>query len=304
MIREEAIKVKKTKLSYYFQGALEDTLFSKNIIISAIIIVMSGLCLFGAYIIICFNIDYISRQFQGQYEIIAYVEKGTPKERIDSMRKEIANIDYVNEIEFTSEEEAFNECVELFGDNSEFLDGLENENPLRGFFGVTLSELHAADGVSEKLGTIGDIVWVKNNQGFVTRIQSATSFMKNGSFIMMILFSIISVFIIANTIKISISGRYDDILAMRYLGATNDFIIYPFIIEGMLIGIAGAILALLIVLIGYGAFSLEIMKQLNGLFEIYPTHCILSRAILYLVLFGIVLGVSGSTFALRKHIKA
>ena len=131
-----------------------------------------------------------------------------------------------------------------------------------------------------------------------------TSALKNGSLVLMILFAIISIFIISNTIKISVSARKEDIYTMRYVGATNDYIVVPFVIEGLIIGVIGALAGFVCVVIGYAYCSDIVNKYIENIVQIYKTHQMVLKLFVSCVLFGLFIGVTGSVYSVRKYIKA
>lgn len=292
------------KIISFINDAIEGLWFNRNVVISSIVIVMSSLCLFGAYISFSCNINYISDQFKSQYAVCAYLEKGTPEERIKEINEEINKINNIAEVKFISEEDALNECKEMFGTDYDFLNGLEEDNPLRASFEITLKDISKASVVAGELEKITDVSWVKNNQDFVAQIMDISSGVKNGSFVLMIIFAIISIFIISNTIKISVSARKDDIYTMRYVGATNDYIVVPFVIEGLIIGLLGALIGFICVIIGYAYCSNIVSGYIENIVQIYKTHQILLRLFISCILFGLFIGVTGSVYSVKKYIRA
>lgn len=296
------IKIK--KIFSFINDAIEGLWFNRNVVISSIVIVMSSLCLFGSYVSFSSNINYISNQFKSQYAVCAYLEKGTPNERIRDIEKEIKAIKNIAEINFISEADALEECREMFGTDYDFLNGLEEDNPLRASFEITLKDISKANTVAEQLEKIIDISWVKNNQDFVSQIMDITSALENGSFVLTILFAVISLFIISNTIKISISARKDDIYTMRYVGATNDYIVVPFVIEGIIIGLLGALIGFICVVVAYVYCSNILSGYIENIVQIYKTHQIIVRLFVSCVFFGLFIGIAGSVYSVKKYIKA
>ncbi|MBO4898403.1 MAG: permease-like cell division protein FtsX [Clostridia bacterium] len=292
------------KLGSFIKDAFDGLWFNRNVAIASVVIVMSSLCLFGAYIAISMNVDYISKQFRSQYAISAYLEKGTPDERVEEIREELNNISNIATINFISEDDALNYCKEMFGDDADFLNGLEEDNPLRASFDVTLKDLTKAGETKEAIEKIIDVSWAKNNQDFVTKILNITKSFKNGSFVLMLLFSLISVFIVSNTIKISVSARKEDIYTMRYVGATNDYIVCPFVIEGIIIGLIGALIGYIVVLIGYTYCYYMIAGYIESLVSIYKTHQLALLLFGCFILFGLIIGALGSVYSVKRYIKA
>lgn len=288
----------------FINDAIEGLWFNRNVVISTIIIVVSSLCLFGTYIAFSSNVSYISNQFRDQYAVSAYLEKGTPEERVIEIQDEINKLNNIATVKFISETDALTECKKMFGEDYDFLNGLEEDNPLRASFEITLKDISKASVTSDELSKIIDVSWVKNNQDLVTQILEVTNALKRGSMLLMLVFAIISIFIISNTIKISVSSRKDDILTMRYVGATNEYIICPFVIEGIIIGLMGAVIGFICVSLGYAYCSGAVMKYTAGIVNVYRTHEIILKLLVLSIIFGIFIGTTGSIYSVKRYIKA
>lgn len=288
----------------FVNDAIEGLWFNRNVVISTIIIVVSSLCLFGTYIAFSSNVSYISNQFRDQYAVSAYLEKGTPEERVIEIQDEINKLNNIATVKFISETDALTECKKMFGEDYDFLNGLEEDNPLRASFEITLKDISKASVTSDELSKIIDVSWVKNNQDLVTQILEVTNALKRGSMLLMLVFAIISIFIISNTIKISVSSRKNDILTMRYVGATNDYIICPFVIEGIIIGLIGAVIGFICVTLGYAYCSGAVMKYTAGIVDVYKTHEIVIKLFILSIFFGLFIGMTGSIYSVKRYIKA
>lgn len=291
------------KIISFVHDALEGLWFNRNVVISSVVIVISSLCLFGAYISFSSNINYISEQFKSQYKIRAYLEKGTPEERVKEIKEELGDISHIADIGFVSEDDALEECIEMFGDDYDFLNGLEEDNPLRASFEVTLTNLEKANAVTDEISKIIDVSWVKNNQELVTEILDITSAFKRSTFVLMVIFAVISIFIVANTIKISVAARKDDIFTMRYVGATNDYIVCPFVIEGIIIGLIGALAGYIVVMIGYSYCAGVMIDYIDSIAKIYRPHEVALKLLVAFIVLGLFIGTSGSVYSVKRYIK-
>ena len=292
------------KIKYFLKDSLVSLWYNRNLAISSIVIVVSSLCLFGFYTLLSSNIDYIGDQFQSQFALIAYLEKGIPEDRVEALKQEIEEIGGIDSINYISEAQAVEECKKLFDEDYTFLEGLEEDNPLRASLEVSLKNLKTAQSTADQISKLGDIVWVKNNQELVTKIISASQFLRRGSFFLMILFSFVSLFIVSNTIKLLVTMRKDDILTMRYMGAENRLIALPFMIEGAIIGIAGAVAAFIITLPGYAYCIYGIRTHITLFIDLYSTWQVAIGTFFRLIALGVLLGVTGSIYAISRYLKA
>lgn len=300
------IKVKKmdiSNLGYYIKSGMNDLRQNSAMTVSAIIIVIAGICILGIYSLVSTNINYISSQLCGQYSLTAYLEKGTPSDRAEAMMNEIKEFDSVKTVEYISEEEALEDCREMFGDDSGFLNGLEEDNPLRGSLVITLEDLSKTDQVAASTGEVTDVAWVKNDSDLADRLESASVFMRRVSLLLFAVFFGIALFIIANTIRITIIAKQNDIHTMRYLGATNKFIAMPFVAEGILIGIVGAVAAYILTMTGYAYLYARLDPFFSSMIRIYSLSHVMIPILAQYLLSGIILGGLSSVFPLIKYVK-
>lgn len=292
-----------SNIIYYIKTGINDAKHNSAMSVSAIIIVIAGLCVLGIYSIFSTNISYISAQLCSRYTVTAYIEKGVPEERTAEIQQEIKNIDGVKEVEYISEHDALIECREMFGDEAGFLDGLDEENPLRASMIITVKDISQSDNIAETAGEITDVAWVKEDSGLADKLVSSTSFARKGSVILMAVFFLISLFIIASTIRITILAKQNDIHTMRYLGATNRFIVIPFVIEGIIIGIIGAVIAYCITLPCYAYVASKLIAFIGDTIRIYRASDMIFILAAEYIVSGVIIGGLSAVFPLVKYMK-
>ncbi|MEE1043134.1 MAG: FtsX-like permease family protein, partial [Clostridia bacterium] len=182
------------------------------------------------------------------------------------------------------------------------LEGLEGDNPIRDSFKVTLVDLSLADKTANDIGKLKGIAKVNDNQTSMNKLVNATKIIKNISFWFMIFLSAIAVFIISNTIKITLFARRRDINIMKYLGATNSFISWPYIVEGVVIGLVGAIISMVIVTLAYNYF-LSMDFTLFGTIKFCTVGDVFLSLLVWFAGIGVLLGAIGSAVSIRRHLR-
>ncbi len=292
-----------SNILYYIKTGVNDARNNSAMSISAVIIVIAGLCVFGIYSLVSVNISYIGEQLCNQYSITAYMEKGTPEDRAEEIREEIQAIDGVKSTEYVSEAQALEECREMFGNDSDFLDGLDEDNPLRSSIIITINSLSESSEVAKEAERVTDVAWVKDDSALANRLEDSTVAVRGGMLVLMTVFFAISLFIIANTIRITILAKQNDIHTMRYLGATNRFIIIPFVAEGIIIGIIGAFIAYITTIILYGYISSGFSGLMGDAVRIYRVGEVAIMLGAEYLLSGIMIGGLSSAFPLVKYMK-
>ncbi len=261
------------------------------------------LLLLGVSLILGFNITYVSQQLEGQYEIHAYVNLSYSEAEAAKLKNQIESIDYVKSAEFVSKEQALSEMEASMEDSASAFEMLHgDENPLPHTYDITLTEVGMANTVVKHVAEIEGVDEVKNRSDVLRKLMSTTRGAQLVAIVGMLIFAFVGVFIISNTIKMSVMSRSREIEIMKYVGATDWYIRWPFIIEGTIMGILGAIIAFVPVYICY----INIVKWWQTsmpLFELLPAESLRNVTIATFLIIGCFLGAFGSILSIRKHLK-
>ena len=202
-----------------------------------------------------------------------------------------------------SKESRLNSLKDQFGEDASVLDGYETDNPLRDWYMVTLKDLSLSDETVAELEQIDGIVKVVRNQDAIDKLVSMTNYMGRISIWAMIALTLISIFIISNTIKLTVFARRKEINIMKFVGATDWFIRWPFIIEGIIIGLIGAVVSFVVLSYGYSGI-IHLLSSLDISFvKFKPYHELILMFIGAFLGMGVVLGGIGSLISVRKYLK-
>ncbi|MGI6585012.1 MAG: ABC transporter permease [Gracilibacteraceae bacterium] len=272
---------------------------------AAITSVIAALLVIGIFFIIVINIDYAATKLESQIEMMVYLEDGLSENIINTMETEIRSINGVKSVEFISKDVALKNLEKNWGENSYLLEGLEGDNPLPDAFLITLSDPSKASAVALSVSSISNIEKVVYGKEELAKLLNATYVMRISSAAIILILLFISVFIIANTIKLTVYARRREIGIMKFVGATDWFVRMPFIIEGIIVGIIGAVSATAILGAGYYYCSGLIKNQMIGLMSIslIPFKQIISSMVVLLIIVGVVIGAAGSLISVRRFIK-
>ncbi len=301
---------------------------------STIISIMTMICtmfLFGIFFAIGVNVNSVLEQVQLKQGMQVFIWDETTEEQKQKLETEIKALDGVNTVVFKTKQEALDTFKTMMKDKEKFLEAYEGENNIfPASFVVTLTNLEKNTEVQDEIRRIGaKIATEGRNQEVDLQIEESTqhdSIIKeitNSDVVIptlikivkgiritigviFIVLLIISITIISNTIKLTVHARRKEISIMKYVGATNGFIRWPFIIEGIIIGVIAAVITLLIVGLLYDFViqtveSSEVLQKINitllGFTEIAKTI-----SIVYAVL-GIGIGIIGSTMSMKKYLE-
>ena len=272
---------------------------------AAITSVIAALLVIGIFFIIVINIDYAATKLESQIEMMVYLEDGLSENIIDTMETEIRSINGVKSVEFISKNTALSNLEKNWGENSYLLEGLEGDNPLPDAFLITLSDPSDASGVALSVSSISNIEKVVYGKEELANLLNATYVMRMSSVVIILILLFISIFIIANTIKLTLYARRREIGIMKYVGATDWFVRMPFIIEGIVVGMIGAVVSTVILGVGYYYCSDLVKNQMIGFMSIslIPFNQIILSMVILLIIVGVVIGAVGSLISVRKFIK-
>lgn len=284
------------------KSALKGMKRNGEMTVTAIITVTSCLLLFGVFMLFSINVNYIGEQIKNQCQIQAYIEFEATSEQEQAVVAAVQALDNVSECVFVSKTDAMNEYREYLGVDAAALDGLEGEEFLRSSVKINMTDLEQSQILAEQIARIPNVAVVKNRQDIVQRVISVTDVIKNVSLVAMLILLVVAIFIISNTIKLSVVARRDEVHIMKYVGATAGFIRRPFVLEGILTGIIGGLISLGLVGFGYNA-AVNFMEDFLDIFKLIPFAQMLPFMAGTTIIFGVIMGAIGSSLALIKHLK-
>lgn len=271
--------------------------------LASIMCVIITLLLVSIAIVFSANINESISNIEGELSIIVYLDKEITEKRIEELKKEFSNLDEVREVTFKSKEEwktEMSETDETFDTVLTYLD----ENPLSDSFSITVYESKQINEIANYISETNDVDTVKYGEGMVDSLISTFEIVKNITIIIVVALIIVTVFLIGNTIKLTIFSRRNEIEIMRLVGASNIAIKIPFVFEGLIVGIVGSIIPISISVYGYIMFYnyFEGVLFTNMIKLIPPFNFVIYLGVLLLII-GAVVGVLGSYRAVRKYLK-
>lgn len=295
------------KLKNIIREAIKGVWKHRAMGLASIISTFATLFVIGIILIITVTINHISTEVQEKVdEVEIFIKKNPTQLEIDTIKGKIEAIDIEKSLKYRSSQEALQIMKASWGDDAGLLDGIDSENLLPPSFVVKLTDISQADQFSKLAKSIEGVEDVKYYQDLVQQVYKASKYVRIFGAILILVLMVVSLFIISNTIKLTVFSRASEISVMKYVGATNNYIRVPFILEGMFFGIIGSGLAFVGVyylydfvfnhlgtrlLENFSMFSLlEPIMFRNGLLQIFLSM-------------GIGIGVLGSIFSIRKYLK-
>lgn len=305
MIHSEGVTILVRATGYFLSKGFKNIWRNRMMSFTTICIVAAGLIIFGIFMLISLNINDLLTTIEGQCEINVYLSSDAGGSTISQIEKELKEIEGVTEVSFFSKEDRLNRAKEtMYKDKEYILEDFEEDNPLRDSYIIKVDDIGVSARVSQEAAEITGVEEVNDLQELADNIkQFATATRRIGG-ILMIMLALIAIFIIANTIRLCIVSRSDEISIMRFVGASNGYISGPFIVEGIVLGFLGAILAFLIVSWGYVATVNKIKEIFFDAFsQILGYGDIWLMLIVSFALIGMGIGFIGSGISLRRFLK-
>ena len=266
---------------------------------ASLMIMCATMIIFGIFLILGENINHFVEQVKSEQGFQVFLEKDATDEEVQKVGEEIRAIDGVSTIEFKDKTDALNTMKEKFGDKSSLIEPYGADYFPTSYI-VTLTDLNLSKDVQNKILQIENVNEITSSDKTVSTLLSLAKGIKIVTGVILVLLIVISIFIIANTIKLTVHARRKEISIMKYVGATNNFIRWPFIVEGMIIGILASITS--IVIVG-GAYSVlaGFLKTIN--ISLVGFKDMISSIIVVYMLLGIGIGALGSVISMRKYLK-
>ncbi len=289
------------------RDALKSVYRNFSLSVASITCITITLIIVACSIIISDNVNNFTKGIERDVTIVVFIENDATKDEITFIDQQIRSIDNViaDEVKYSSKDAIKEEMIESSASFEKALSSWEEgENPLRDTYTVKVKEIEKIKETANEIKTIAKVHTVQYGEGVVEKLINVFDIIEKVTIIAAVALVVVTVFLIVNTIKLTIFSRKAEIGIMRLVGASNLRIKFPFVIEGIILGIIGSIIPVVIVIFGYKAvydyFGGILFSSLIQL--ISPTPFVYLASLLLLGL-GVVVGMIGSARAVRKYIK-
>ncbi|OEG00130.1 cell division protein FtsX [Vulcanibacillus modesticaldus] len=271
---------------------------------AAVSAVTVTLLILGVFLVLAMNINHIAEVIENQVEITVELDLSIEESQISPIEDQIRNIDGVKSVVFVSKEEGLEQLKERFGEDAYLLEGLEEENPLNDIFIVKAYKPENIDYIAKEITKIDLVTGVDYGKTTVDKLFAVTRWIRHIGLIFVVGLSFTAMFLIANTIKITIYARKREIEIMKLVGATNWFIRWPFFVEGTLLGILGSLVPIVLIVFGYEFLLEKLNSNLTlSFFQLLPLYPLAYQISILLVSIGVFIGVWGSMMSVHRFLK-
>lgn len=280
------------------------TSFKRNIwmTLASIFTVVLSLFILGFFSIVILNLNKMADTLESQVQISVYLKDDLSQEEIDETKETLSKIEGLQDIKFTTREEAMEKFKERLGDQQFLLDALDDTNPLPDSFSLTVTSPQQVKTIADTVVALDSVESASYSQDIINHLFNLTHLIRLIGVALIILLTGATIFIISNTIRLTVFARRKEIAIMKYVGATDWFIRWPFLLEGICLGFIGGGLATIFLYIVYNQVTQEIYEAM-AFFPLIPQHPFIDYISLAILVAGIIIGALGSTISLKRFLK-
>ena len=297
-------KKRRGSLGYLTKEGFRSIRVNRLMSVASIAVLMACLVMIGSAFMILVNVDNIMQEIESENVVMVYLDTDATPEQVKQVEKQILATDNVLKCVYRDKNTAFKEAVDDLETDASYFEGVEN--PLPDLFEVSLKDMTKFSATVTRLSSIQKVDVVRDNKDIANvliQIRSSISYISLGIVAVLL---IISLFIISNTIRITMFNRRLEINIMKSVGATNWFIRWPFIVEGMMLGLISAVVSLGVV---WGVYELmqstltSLLSVVSKDFTIVPFIDYAPYILAVFTTLGIVSGGIGSIISIQKYLK-
>ncbi|MCI8486556.1 MAG: ABC transporter permease [Clostridia bacterium] len=292
-------------LSYLIGEGFRNVLKNKKSTGASLMIMCATMIIFGVFFMIGENINHIMSELEMQQGMQVFIKDEVTEKGITELGDKIRALSDVNKVEFVSKEDALNQMKEKVGDKQFLLSGYEENNPFPASYIVTLTDLNKSEDVKNVIDKFEGVKDIQLRGNTINALIKIANLVRIVSGTILILLVVISIFIIANTIKLTVHARRREISIMKYVGATNNFIRWPFIVEGIIIGVISALISIMLLGVSYNLISEKLITTLGANvinIDLLTFSDMFTLIIIVYLVLGIGIGTLGSIISMRKYL--
>ena len=261
-----------------------------------------SLLVLGLFLLLFLNTNNLAKYLESQVQISVYMQDSATAQELTATRDRLSKLPGVVKVTAITKQQAMARFKERLGDQGQLLNALGKDNPFPNSFDVQVDKAENIKKVSGAISQIPKVETAKFGQEVVEHLFQLTRILRFGGIVLVVFLSMATLFIISNTIRLTVFARRKEVVIMKYVGATDWFIRWPFLLEGMTLGFFGAVIALLLLNGVYGALLSRIHATLAFL-PLLPATPLMYYVSLFLVVAGTGIGALGSYISLRKFLR-
>jgi len=289
-------------VEYFIREAFSSLRHNGLMSIASVSTVALSLLILGMFLIMVLNLNHMASTLESQVQISVYLQDGLNDRDTREIGTRITKIPGVVQVNFVSKDQALTRFKQRLGEQQGILTVLGDTNPLPDAFEVKVDKPENVKPVAQAAGKLKGVENARFGQEIIEQLFALTRMIRLFGLALIVFLALAALFIISNTIRITVFARRKEIGIMKYVGATDAFIRWPFLIEGMILGSVGALIAVFLLIEAYTVLTTQVYQKLLFL-PLIPKYPFLTYVSILLVVAGTVIGALGSTISLRRFMK-
>lgn len=291
-----------SSLGYFWKETFYSLFRNKFMAVASVLTVTLSMFILGVFLCAVLNINHMATYLENQVEMTVYLKDGLNTDQVMAVGKKLKALPDLKEIKFTNKDQAMAEFKQCLGDQQGILDAI-NGNPLPSSYSTSFSTPASLKNAVNIVTKYQEVDSVQYGQDIIEQLYKVAQVIRIGGIILIVFLAGAELFIISNTIRLTVFARRREIQIMKYVGATNGFIRWPFIFEGMIIGFLGSGIAAFILWEGYKVVLMEMTQAGLVFIPMIALWPFIGYITIMLLAAGIIIGILGSTISLRKYMK-
>ena len=287
---------------YFIREVLISMIRNRWMTFASIGTVTVSLFVLGVFMLIVVNMTRMASELESQVQIAVYLNDALTDEGREEVEQMMRDMKSISKIEYVTREQAMQRLQERLGDQKYILNALGDTNPLPNAYEVTVKNPEQVQSTAVAIADLYGVDEAKYGQDVATHLFDMTRLIRMFGFLLMVLLAGATIFIISNTIRLTVFARRKEIAIMKYVGATDWFIRIPFILEGMSLGFIGGSLSAIALRSFYAAMTAKIYSTLT-FFPLIPQYPLMNYFTLTLIIAGMIIGTIGSTISLKRFLE-
>ena len=293
---------RKAGFAYFIREGLSSVFVHGFTSLAAMLVIAACLMITGIFSLVAYNIDLQVRELEGKSEIVIYIDEEVSREDAQALKSRIKKIDNIKTADFVTKEQLFEDYLDSLGEDAYVMEELRDDNPLRDSYQITMKDVSLHKETVEALEALDGVAASSSMQEVSDRLIQIRKVVNLISVTLVALLGAVSVFIIANTVKLAMFARKEEIAVMKMVGATNHFIRAPFVVEGMFLGMCAALLAFFVQW-GVYAYVTNQLAEGTAILTMVSFTTVWQPVLGMMLCAGLILGVGGGVITIRRFLK-
>ena len=261
-----------------------------------------SLLVLGMFLMIFLNTNNLAQYLESQVQVSVYMQDSATDKELAAVKEKLTKMPGVVKVTQVSKQQALERFKKRLGDQEQLLHSLGKENPFPNSFEIQVDNPERIKVLTPQIGQLPKVETAKFGQEVVEHLFQLTKILRFGGILLVVFLAMATLFIISNTIRLTVFARRKEVIIMKYVGATDWFIRWPFLLEGMTLGFFGAVVAFILINSIYSGL-LERIHATLAFLPLLPTSPLLLYVDLFLLVAGTGIGALGSYISLRKFLR-